>query len=120
MTDALSLVRVSAQSAAARLRQQSGSFAEIQEYATKDPQGFWLEQAARVDWFTPPTLSSPSPDHQPGTAQGCWFSDGTLNMSVNALDRHVAAGRGDHAALITDSAMTGEQKLLATQSCSNV
>lgn len=112
MSDAPSLERVSAQNTAARLRQQSGSFAEIQDHAAHDPHGFWLEQAARVDWITPPTLSSPSPAPELGTAQGCWFADGTLNMSANALDRHVAAGRGNNPALITDSAMTGEQQVL--------
>jgi propionyl-CoA synthetase len=38
-----------------------------------------------------------------------WFPDGVLNTCYNALDRHVEAGRGDQAALIYDSAMTGRQ-----------
>src|SRR3546814_20007095 len=36
-----------------------------------------------------------------------WFPDGRLNTCHNALDRHVAAGRGDRVALVHDSAMTG-------------
>ena len=36
-----------------------------------------------------------------------WFPDGELNTCYNALDRHVAAGRGDQAALIYDSPVTG-------------
>ena len=38
-----------------------------------------------------------------------WFPGGELNLSANALDRHVAEGRGDRTALIYDSAMTGTQ-----------
>ena len=37
-----------------------------------------------------------------------WFPDGRLNTCHNAIDRHVAAGRGDHVALVHDSAMTGQ------------
>ncbi|MFP5310819.1 MAG: AMP-binding protein, partial [Actinomycetes bacterium] len=39
-----------------------------------------------------------------------WFPDGELNTCWNALDRHVADGRGDQAALIYDSAMLGIRK----------
>ncbi|MEV8253407.1 AMP-binding protein [Rhodoglobus sp. NPDC076762] len=113
MPDAPSLERVSAQTAADRLRQQSGSYAETYEHSRTAPDEFWLGQADCVDWITPPTLSSPSQADQPGTDQGCWFADGTMNMSVNVLDRHVAAGRGDNPALITDSAMTGEQTVIS-------
>jgi propionyl-CoA synthetase len=36
-----------------------------------------------------------------------WFPDGVLNTCYNALDRHVEAGRGEQAALVYHSAMTG-------------
>ena len=36
-----------------------------------------------------------------------WFTGGRLNTCVNALDRHVEAGRGDRPALIYDSPVTG-------------
>ena len=39
-----------------------------------------------------------------------WFPDGELNVCHNALDRHVDAGRGDQAALIYDSPVTGTQR----------
>jgi len=105
--------RISSQEPASCTRQQNNSFAEIQAHVTHDPNGFWLQQAERIDWFIPPTLATPEQATQPGSAQGCWFTDGTLNISVNALDRHVAAGRGDQPALISDSAMTGEQGVLS-------
>ncbi|MBH0008713.1 AMP-binding protein [Salinibacterium sp. SWN1162] len=112
MPDAPSLERVSVHRVAARLRHQSDSYAEIYEHSTRAPDDFWLQQADCVDWITPPTLSSPSHAQEPGTDHGSWFADGTMNISVNALDRHVAAGRGHHPALITDSAMIGEKSVL--------
>ncbi|WOC13196.1 propionyl-CoA synthetase [Gordonia sp. MP11Mi] len=71
--------------------------------STDNPEGFWLDAARDVDWISPPTTAlddSAAPIYR-------WFPDASLNTSVNALDRHVAAGRGEQDALIWDSAMTG-------------
>ena len=68
-----------------------------------EPEAFWAEAAGLIDWVTPPTRvldSSQAPLYR-------WFPDGELNTCANALDRHVAAGRGDRTALIHDSAVTG-------------
>ena len=67
-----------------------------------DPEAFWLEAAQDLEWATFPTRALDS-------AQAplySWFPDGELNISHNALDRHVEGGRGDHTALIYDSAVT--------------
>ncbi|MEO8221825.1 MAG: AMP-binding protein [Specibacter sp.] len=69
-----------------------------------DPEGFWLEAAAAVDWDTAPSRAHSDAD----APISRWFPDGEMNTSYNALDRHVAAGRGDQVALIHDSAMSGE------------
>ena len=37
-----------------------------------------------------------------------WFTGGELNTCYNAVDRHVEAGRGDQAAIIYDSPVTGD------------
>ncbi|MCF8609968.1 acetate--CoA ligase [Gordonia sp. HY285] len=74
--------------------------------STDDPEGFWLDAARDVDWISPPTAAlddTAAPIYR-------WFPGASLNTSVNALDRHVAAGRGDQDALIWDSAMTGTVK----------
>ncbi|GAA4683118.1 propionyl-CoA synthetase [Gordonia humi] len=68
-----------------------------------DPDGFWLDAARGVDWITAPATALD--DAAPPIYR--WFPDATLNTSVNALDRHVASGRGEQSALIWDSAMTG-------------
>ncbi len=63
--------------------------------AAADPDAFWAKQAERIDWGTPPTevLNWSNPPF------ARWFADGTLNASVNCVDRHVAAGRGDKVAI---------------------
>jgi len=69
----------------------------------EDRDGFWLKAASRIDWTRPPQtvldVSRPPFDR--------WFVDGKLNACHNALDRHVAVGRGTQAALIYDSPVTG-------------
>jgi acetyl-CoA synthetase len=63
--------------------------------ARRDPEGFWDRAARQLPWFrtwdktfewTPPTFR--------------WFIGGETNLCHNALDHHVAHGRGGHAALI--------------------
>jgi propionyl-CoA synthetase len=68
-----------------------------------DPEGFWAEAAAGIDWIEPWRKvldDSARPIYR-------WFSGGVLNTCHNALDRHVAAGHGDRLALIHDSPVTG-------------
>ncbi|HUV33038.1 MAG TPA: propionyl-CoA synthetase [Devosiaceae bacterium] len=70
-----------------------------------DPAGFWLDRAKQIDWFKPPRRGF---DPQMGV-YGRWFPDATCNTCHNAVDRHVAAGRGEQAALIHDSPVTGSR-----------
>ncbi len=62
--------------------------------ASADRIAFWEEQARRLDWERPWTTAL---DWRPPFAR--WFSGGRLNVAVNAVDRHVAAGHGDQVAL---------------------
>jgi acetyl-CoA synthetase len=63
------------------------------ERAAADAPGFWARQAGALDWFTAwdTVLEWDLPFAR-------WFDGGTLNVSYNCLDRHVAAGRGDKVA----------------------
>ncbi|MDP8976281.1 MAG: acetate--CoA ligase [Actinomycetota bacterium] len=66
----------------------------IYDRAEADYEGFWAEQATELlDWFDPwdTILEWKLPFAR-------WFVGGTLNVSHNCLDRHVAAGRGDRVA----------------------
>lgn len=62
----------------------------------EDPDGFWLEQARRLDWTQAPTKGGEWSYDPVGIK---WFADGKLNLCYNAVDRHVAE-RGDTTALI--------------------
>ncbi len=63
-----------------------------------NPDGFWREQAQRLDWIKPFTKVKQTSfdDHHVDIK---WFADGTLNVSYNCLDRHLAE-RGDQVAII--------------------
>jgi acetyl-CoA synthetase len=63
-----------------------------------NPDGFWREQAKRLDWIKPFTTVKQTSfdDHRVDIK---WFADGTLNVSYNCLDRHLAE-RGDQVAII--------------------
>ena len=73
-----------------------------------DPSAFWAEAARGIDWVRPPETIF---DADAGV-YGRWFPDAVGNVCHNALDRHVAAGRGDQAALIYDSPVTGTKRTL--------
>ena len=74
-----------------------------------DPRGFWGEAAGLIDWYTEP--ASVLDDSAPPFYR--WFTGGVMNTCFNALDRHVAAGRGDQAALIYDSPVTGSARVFS-------
>ena len=86
----------------------AGSYRQHFERAAADPDGYWLEQAGRIQWFRPPTVG-----HQQAELGGqSWFADGELNTAWLALDAQVQAGRGDQPALIHDSPATGSKRVL--------
>lgn len=86
----------------------NGAYRAAYEQSLTDPAGFWGEAAKAIDWITPP--GRVLDDSRPPFYR--WFPDGTLNTCFNALDRHVAAGRGEQAALHYDSPVTGTQRTL--------
>ncbi len=67
---------------------------EAYDRAAADRLGFWAEQAERLDWGQ--RWDEVLDWSDPPFAK--WFVGGTLNASVNCLDRHVSAGRGDRVA----------------------
>ena len=75
----------------------------VRGQSERDPESFWLEAAEQVFWNDTPKRAL---DLRSDT-EWRWFPGGTLNVCANALDRHVAEGRGDDIALVYDSAMTG-------------
>src|ERR1043166_9666050 len=63
--------------------------------AERDPESFWASFAAELEWSKPWTRVL---DWQPPHAK--WFVGGTINASVNCLDRHLRGPRRNKAALI--------------------
>jgi acetyl-CoA synthetase len=63
--------------------------------AAADPDAYWAEQAATLEWIAPYERVL---DWKPPHAQ--WFVGGKLNVSVNCLDRHIRTARRNKAALI--------------------
>ncbi len=83
-----------------------GDYRATYERSLRDPEGFWREQAGLVDWIRKPRQildAGGAPFYR-------WFPDASLNTCFNALDRHVVRGAGDQAALIYDSAVTGDRR----------
>ena len=78
-------------------------YRQLHAASLADPGQFWLRAARAIDWITPPTTALDASS----APLSRWFPDASLNTSHNALDRHVEAGRGGHAALVYDSAMLG-------------
>ena len=56
----------------------------------RDPDGFWAEQAARLDWIRRPSRIR-EVSFGPKDVHIRWFADGALNAAVNCLDRHLPA-----------------------------
>jgi propionyl-CoA synthetase len=82
------------------------NYQETYRASMADRERFWLTAAELLDWEVAPTraLDASAPPFYR------WFPDGRLNVSYNALDRHVHAGRGEQAALIYDSPVTGGKR----------
>ncbi|QZD90545.1 acetate--CoA ligase [Qipengyuania aurantiaca] len=69
---------------------------ELYRRSVEDSEGFWLEQAKRLDWTCAPTRAG---HWSFDPVEISWFADGTLNLCHNAVDRHLAE-RGNETALI--------------------
>ncbi len=83
-----------------------GGYRELFTASINDPETFWAQAAQAVSWLRPP--QQVFDDSRPPFYR--WFPDATLNTCANALDRHVADGRAEQAALIYDSPVTGVKR----------
>ncbi len=74
-----------------------------------DPDAFWADAARLIDWdhTWERVLDASRPPFDR------WFSGASLNTCWNAVDRHVAAGRGDQAAIIHDSPVTDSKVVIS-------
>lgn len=92
------------------IKSAAGSYNRAYRQSVEEPEQFWGSAARLVEWMRTPhdvidsSKGSPSPR---------WFPGGWLNTCYNAVDRHVAAGLGDSAAVIYDSPLTGSRATLS-------
>jgi propionyl-CoA synthetase len=88
---------------------RTSRYAEVYRRSLADPEGFWREAAAEIDWIAAPkTIFDPN-----AGVYGRWFPDAVVNTCYNAIDRHVERGRADQAALIYDSPVTGTKRAIS-------
>ena len=73
-------------------------YTEMYEHSMSDPEDFWGEHGKRIDWIKAFTEVKNTNFNVPGISIN-WFTDGTLNASVNCLDRHLET-RGNQTAII--------------------
>ena len=66
-----------------------GEYARRYDAALADPEAFWGEQARRLTWINTPTKIK-NTSFAKDNVSIKWFEDGTLNVSANCMDRHVA------------------------------
>jgi len=87
----------------------SQAYDNAYQQALENPESFWAEAAQAIDWYTPWSQvldRSNAPFYK-------WFSDATCNTCYNAVDRHVEQGRGDQAAILYDSPITGRKSSIS-------
>ncbi len=81
---------------------------DVYEGWKKDPEGFWAEAAKDVDWIKPWDKVY---DRVDGLDR--WFVGAECNTCWNCIDRHVETGRGEQAAIIYDSPITGTKRTIS-------
>jgi acetyl-CoA synthetase len=76
-------------------------YQQMYDRSIKDPDGFWLEQAATLDWIKKPTKGRKYVWDTAGKrVEHTWFEDGQLNVTVNCLDRHLKTKTRDKIAIL--------------------
>lgn len=102
---------------AARTLTNEATYKALYQQSVINPDGFWREQAQRLDWIKPFTRVKQTSfdDHHVDIK---WFADGTLNVSANCLDRHLAE-RGDQVAIIWEATSPAMSATSPTASCTS-
>lgn len=81
-------------------------YKDLYEGWRRDPETFWMQTAAAVDWFKKPSKAL-FDDLTPFYG---WFNDGEINTCWNAVDRHVQKGLGNQVAIYYDSPVTRSKR----------
>ena len=71
---------------------------DMYKRSIEDPSGFWGEMGKRIDWIKPYTRVK-NTSFAPESVAIKWYEDGTLNVCVNCIDRHLKT-RAEQVAII--------------------
>lgn len=92
---------------AAKANLTPADYNSLYERSTTDREGFFAEQAGRVEWMTAPTHVGSWSFKSPIKIE--WYRDGVLNVTESCLDRHLQT-RGDKVAIIFEGDEPGESR----------
>ena len=92
----------------ARTHANDSIYRDMYARSVRDPEGFWSEHGKRIDWIKPYTWVKRT-SFAPGNVSIEWFGDGTTNVSLNCIDRHLAK-RADQVAIIWEGDEPTESK----------
>ncbi len=96
---------------AARARIQAADYARLYAQSLQDPEAFWREAAKRLEWVRFPTrIRDVSFRREDFRIR--WYEDGVLNVTVNCLDRQLAA-RGDKTAILFEGDDPAESRAIS-------
>ncbi|UOA32288.1 Acetyl-coenzyme A synthetase [Sulfitobacter sp. DSM 110093] len=98
MSDATAKTYPPSADMAARAHVDAQTYDKMYQASVTDTDGFWREQAQRIDWIKPFTQVR-DVNFDLGSVSINWFADGELNVSANCIDRHLEK-RGDQTAII--------------------
>ncbi len=84
------------------------AYAALYDRSIADPDGFWVEQARRIDWLRAPTRIA-NWSFDPVDIK--WFEDGVLNLCYNCVDRHLP-DRADQIAILFEGDEPGTGRSL--------
>src|SRR5215469_13262521 len=86
----------------------ASKYREMYAFSTSRPEEFWEHHGRRIDWIKPYTKVK-NTSFDTGKVSIKWFEDGTTNVAVNCIDRHLAR-RADQVAIIWEGDDPNESK----------
>ena len=97
----------------ARAYVDNAKYNEMYARSISDSDGFWAEQARRLDWIEEPTKIE-NTSYAPGNISIKWFEDGVLNAAYNCIDRHLPK-RANQTAIIWEGDDPSQSKHITYQ-----
>ncbi|MBT5840315.1 MAG: acetate--CoA ligase [Rhodospirillaceae bacterium] len=94
---------------AARAWADNDTYLDMYQASIDDPEAFWGEHGKRIDWIKP--YKTVKDVDFADDARIRWYSDGTLNASVNCIDRHLDK-RADQTAIIWEGDDPADSKTI--------